>query len=65
MNYDNLKQKLKAKCRDMFFRINSSADLKKNYVNYEVYVKVDGKKYHIKDITSNECAIYIEADKEI
>ena len=41
---------------------NDAASIKKKYVEPHVFVRIDGKKVKIKDITVSECNIYLETE---
>jgi hypothetical protein len=43
--------------------MNNPSMLKKKYVEPHVFVRIDGKKVKIKDITVSECNIYLETEE--
>lgn len=65
MDLEDLKRKLSLAGRHIFMKINhNAAELKKKYNDPSVYVIINGKKMKIRDITVNECNIYLETEKE-
>lgn len=65
MDLEDLKRKLSLAGRHIFMKINhNAAELKKKYTDPNVYVIVNGQKMKIRDITVNECNIYLETEKE-
>lgn len=56
-------KRLKDASRNIFISVNNAANVKKKYVEPHVFVKIDGKKVKIKDITISECNIYLETEE--
>lgn len=55
-------KRLKDAGRRIFMGANDAASIKKKYVEPHVFVRIDGKKVKIKDITVSECNIYLETE---
>ena len=60
MQIEGMIKRLKDASRNIFLTLNNSATLKKRYVEPHVFVRINGKKVKIKDITVSECNIYLE-----
>jgi len=63
MQLEGMMKRLKDAGRDIFIGLNNAATLKKRYVEPHVYVKINGKKVKIMDITVSECNIYLETEE--
>ena len=55
-------KRLKDASRNIFMALNDAATIKKRHVEPHVYVKINGKKVKITDITVSECNIYLETE---
>jgi hypothetical protein len=65
MDADGMIKRIKNASRNIFLALNDSGLIKKKYVEPHVFVRINGKKVKIKDITVSECNIYLETeDKE-
>jgi hypothetical protein len=62
MQIEGMIKRLKDASRNIFLGMNNAASLKKRYVEPHVFVRIDGKKVKIKDITVSECNIYLETE---
>jgi len=62
MHIEGMIKRLKDAGRNIFIATNNAASLKKKYVEPHVFVRIDGKKVKIKDITVSECNIYLETE---
>ena len=62
MQLEGMVKRLKDAGRNIFMGMNNAAMIKKKYVEPHVFVKIDGKKVKIKDITVSECNIYLETE---
>jgi len=64
MQLEGMMKRLKDASRNIFLTLNNSAALKKRYVEPHVFVRINGKKVKIKDITVSECNIYLETEEQ-
>ena len=62
MQLDGMVKRLKDAGRNIFISMNNAAIIKKKYVEPHVFVKINGKKVKITDITVSECNIYLETE---
>ena len=62
MQLEGMLKRLKNASRNIFLSMNNPSMLKKKYVEPHVFVKIDGKKVKITDITVSECNIYLETE---
>jgi hypothetical protein len=62
MQLEGMLKRLKNASRNIFLSMNNATILKKKYVEPHVFVRIDGKKVKIKDITVSECNIYLETE---
>lgn len=63
MNLDGMMKRLKDAGRNIFMGTNDAASIKKRYVEPHVFVRINGKKVKITDITISECNIYLETEE--
>jgi hypothetical protein len=63
MQLEGMMKRLKDAGRNIFLGSNDAASVKKKYVEPHVFVRIDGKKVKIKDITVSECNIYLETEE--
>jgi hypothetical protein len=61
---DGMIKRIKDASRNIFLALNDSGMLKKKYAEPHVFVSVNGKKMKIRDVTVNECNIYLETEEE-
>ena len=62
MQLEGMVKRLKDAGRNIFISMNNAASLKKKHIEPHVFVKIDGKKVRITDITVSECNIYLETE---
>ena len=62
MQLEGMMKRLKDASRNIFMALNDAATIKKRHVEPHVYVKINGKKVKITDITVSECNIYLETE---
>ena len=55
-------KRLKDASRNIF-KAGNTESLRKRYIEPHVFVRIDGKKVKIKDITVSECNIYLETEE--
>ena len=65
MQLEGMMKRLKDAGRNIFLGNNDAASVKKRHVEPHVFVKINGKKVRITDITTSECNIYLETENNI
>jgi hypothetical protein len=64
MQLEGMLKRLKDASRNIFIAANNAANVKKRYVEPHIFVRIDGKKVKITDITVSECNIYLETEEK-
>jgi hypothetical protein len=62
MQLEGMMKRLKDAGRNIFLGNNDAASIKKRHMEPHVFVKINGKKVRITDITTSECNIYLETE---
>jgi hypothetical protein len=62
MQIEGMIKRLKDASRNIF-KAGNTESLRKRYIEPHVFVRIDGKKVKIKDITVSECNIYLETEE--
>lgn len=65
MQLEGMMKRLKDAGRNIFLGNNDASIIKKRYMEPHVFVKINGKKVRITDITTSECNIYLETEDTV
>ena len=63
MNLEGMVKRLKDAGRNIFLGNNEASIMKKRHMEPHVFIRINGKKVRITDITTSECNIYLEAEE--